>query len=969
MKNRKQLPSSIYRLQFNHHMTFHTAKEIVDYLHTLGITHCYASPIWLSKSGSLHGYDIKDHTKLNPELGTDEDFSLFVQSLRTRSMGLIIDIVPNHVYIADATNPWWKNVLENGRASPYADYFDIDWKPIRTELVNKILLPLLDQNYGESLENQKIKLTYCEGSFSLELYDHLLPTDPKSWNAILEPLIKEGEGTVTPEDANLLELKSIISSLSHLPSTTEKDIDKIEERQREKEIIKIRLGKVFTQSPVLLNLLVKKLQAINGTIGNSKSFDELEAFINAQTYWLCYWRVANNEINYRRFFDVFEFAGLRLENPKVFTELHSLLFQLIEKGDIDGIRVDHIDGLWNPEYYLRNLQRLWKQAREGKDSDEGMYLVVEKILLGNEKLNPEWPISGTVGYDFLNQLNRIYVFQNNKLQIIDIYRHFTGINSHPNELVYDCKALILLSSMSSELQMLVRRLSSIAFENRNTRDFTADTLQASLRSIIAYFAVYRSYINAEDKIIHEVDRKFIQSAIAKAKRRNPYLSPSIFDFIKSILLLEHPSELNQDQQAEREAFVMRFQQLTGPVMAKGLEDTAFYRYYPLSSLLEVGAELSNFGNELSFFHQKNRERLDDWPHAMTTTSTHDTKRSEDVRARINVLSEIPEQWEQALARWSEYNRPFKHDNDDEAIPNDNEEYLLYQTLIGTWPYDSMNREQYQEYVQRIQHYMEKAIKEAKIDTSWINPNPQYEEKVHQFVQEILDRNAKENPFLADFENFHAKVRLPGVLNSLSQLVVKLTSPGIPDIYQGNELWDFSLVDPDNRHPVDFQKRIELIKTLPIWEKGDRTALLKELLLHFEDGRIKLWITICSLHARQRHSELFSKGSYEPLIVKGDKANHIIAFARTFEGKTVITITTRFFTHLLQNDNLLIDTNTWSNTSIELSPDFTRKKYRDIFSNREIESRKNKDGAIVIELHEALNPLPMVILEGVEEKTQ
>lgn len=969
MVHKSNIPIATYRLQFNNQFTFQNAIDLVDYFHELGISHCYASPLLKAKPGSIHGYDIVDHSVFNPEIGTQDQFERYIQVLRNHRMGLICDIVPNHMYIVDPSNQWWNDVLENGPSSPYADYFDIDWNPPRTKLINKVLLPLLEQQYGEALENQALKVTYQEGVFLVRLPNAILPTDPKSWNLILEPLAKEAEELLPGDNSSLLELKSIMTALTHLPSTTETEKEKIEERLREKEIIKKRLSTLINQSDALSNLIQRYLILLNGKKNDPRSFDWLESFINAQSYRLCNWRVASDEINYRRFFDVFELAGLRTEKPEVFNATHVLIIQQIQKEFIDGIRIDHIDGLRDPKQYFQRLQQCCKKisqedsvlSNDKKAENADTYIIVEKILIGNEKLSAEWPIHGTVGYDFLNQLNGLFVLQTNKRAIHEIYRNFTGVYQSPFEQVYSCKKLILIVSMSSELSVLSRHLDRISAQHRSSRDFTAESLRAALREVIACFPVYRSYIRADENEIHEEDKHEIHTAIFQAKRLNPAMDASIFDFIQSVLLLEYPLGLDQEQIEERKDFVMRFQQLTGPVMAKGVEDTAFYRYYPLLSLNEVGANPYGFGISLEAFHKLNQERCEAWPCTMLTTSTHDTKRSEDVRARINVLSEIPEDWKQALERWSQYNQGYKSKDGEDEIPDANEEYLLYQTLIGSWPLYSMDSEVHHDYLNRIQAYMEKAIKEAKIHSSWLNPNKDYDQGMRQFIEIILNLDASVNPFLNDFTAFASKIHIAGMFNSLSQLLIKLTSPGVPDIYQGTELWNFCLVDPDNRKPVNYENGKNLLQELNERKKAQSPDLLEQLMESPEDGLIKLFVTTQTLQLRQRLATLFMEGSYLPLTVQGGKQNHVIAYARILGNQAVLVIASRFFIPLMQETRPHIDSSVWHNTSIVLPPELNSFKFRNVYSGTEHLPEKNID-RITLNLEQVLSPIPIALLE-------
>lgn len=948
------IPTATYRLQFNKEFTLKQATDLVDYLNDLGISHCYASPLLCCKEGSQHGYDITNHSKLNDEVGTFEELEAYVKTLRSRKMGLILDIVPNHMYIVDSANHWWNNILENGPSSPYADYFDIDWSAGRESMHNKVLFPLLDQQYGESLENQVPQIIYKEGSFLVQLPYVLLPTDPSSWLILLEPISEKASKELPPQHPDVQELESILTALKHLPDTTVKEIDKIEERQREKEIIKRRLCDLANLNSTIFKTIMHHLSALNGIKNDPHSVDHLEEFLKLQPYRLSFWRVANEEINYRRFFDVFEFAGIRMENPKVFEATHVLIFELIQKQLIDGVRIDHIDGLWDPEEYLKLLQERCKKLL-GKSED--FYVIVEKILIGNEKTREEWLCKGTVGYDFLNQINQFYVSQTSKKSFQTLYRDYTGIHTKMRDEIYLCKNLILSASMSSELNMLARRLDKISQQHRSSRDLTAGSLKSALREIIACFPVYRSYIQADRGIIHTEDQQAILHAIARAKSINASTESSIFDFVKSILLQQHPAGITVEQRIERENFVMRFQQLTGPVMAKGAEDTAYYRYYPLCSINEVGSDLNTFGISIETFHQQNLERSQRFPYTMITTNTHDSKRSEDVRARINVLSEIPEEWDQKIKCWMQINQAHKTEENGELTPDNNEEYLLYQTLVGTWPTPKMTFTEHQNYVNRIQDYIEKAIKEAKIHTSWINPNKKYEENMRQFIQKVLEKN-NGNPFLDDLSKFISKIAPAGFLNSLSQLLLKITSPGIPDFYQGSEIWDFSLVDPDNRRPVDFSKRKTLLNDLKVKTSDD----LQQLITNLDDGKIKLFMTSRALELRKKLPEVFLDGDYQPLNIEGNGKQNVIAFSRTRGKKSVIAISTRFFLPFLE-ENGMIDPSNWINTCLKLSPELASSSWMDVFSRQEFIPQRNNDQG-ELSLDKILNIMPFALLENI-----
>jgi len=955
------IPSSTYRLQFNANFTFKQATELVAYLHQLGISHCYASPILRAKAGSIHGYDIVDHSCLNPEIGTLEEFETYIKTLRENKMRLILDIIPNHMCISDTSNIWWYDVLENGPASPYAEFFDIDWHSSSQELVNKVLLPILDQQYGDALENQVLKIVYQNGSFFLELNQNYLPTDPSSWILILSILILETEKVLSKEDPHFIELQSIHTALVHLPATTVQEKEKQEERQREKEVIKRRLDSLMNSNSDIYKLLMEQLALLNGKENDPRSFDWLESFVKVQPYRLCFWRVANEKINYRRFFDMIDLAGIRTDDARVFEAVHALLFTFIKKHFVDGVRIDHLDGLWNPTKYLEDLHMFYIQKEDSKGTPETFYVIAEKILLGDEKLRPEWILHGTVGYDFLNQLNGLFVYQPHKKVILENYRNFTNFDSSVRELIYASKKLILDVSLSSELYVLSRRLEGIAEQHRSSRDFSSEGLRAALSDMIAEFSVYRSYITSDAEIGTE-DKNYISLAIGRAKRRNPSINETIFTFIENVLLLKHLPELTEEHIAKRKDFIMHFQQLTAPVMGKGLEDTAFYRYFPLASLNEVGSDLINFGISLETFHKKNLERSIQWPYTMLSTSTHDTKRSEDVRARINVLSEIPEEWSQALTRWSQANQQHKVLESDSHFPDTNAECLLYQTLVGTWSFYPMSDEEHGEYVGRIQIYMDKASKEAKVHTSWINPNKSYDQILKQFIEAILS-NSSDNLFLTDFQLFQKKIAAAGMLNSIAQLIIKFTSPGVPDLYQGNELWDFSLVDPDNRRPIDFFKRKKALDEI-VQKKIEFPDFFVQSLKKPDEGKIKMFFTFQTLKARRDFPDLFSKGSYIQLQVMGDKQNHILSFARQLHEQIVIVITARFFTFLLNDDFSSIPT--WGNLFLEVPSELNVQNFCNVYTDEcfEVEHQNEKK---IINLGKVLQSIPFALLVNQKNK--
>ena len=715
---RRRIPTATYRLQFNRRFTFRDARAIVPYLHDLGISDVYASPIFKARANSTHGYDICDHSQLNPDLGSEDDWNEFCAALQARGMGLVLDMVPNHMGIGDVCNTWWMDVLENGPSSIYAPYFDIDWIPSKPELKDKVLLPILEDQYGRVLESGKFKLAYEDGAFFVYHYETKLPVAPRTYSHILAGRVEPLKEQLGEENEHLQELQSILTALSYLPPRTELDSEKIAERNREKEIIKRRIVALYEASPHVRAAIDAAVAELNGTVGNARSFDKLDRLLDDQAYRPAFWRVAAEEINYRRFFDINDLAAIRVELPEVFEATHALVLRLLTAGQVTGLRIDHADGLWDPANYLRQLQKsyvlhqiraradqqtvpddlaravaTWFDAPDRAPSPGAMqvlplYVVAEKILSEKEPLPTDWAVYGTTGYDFLGTVNQLFIDHRNKDALSQVYADFIGEAKNFRNLVNSTKKMIMLVSLASEIYVLSHRLERVSEMNRWYRDFTLDTLTFALREIIACLRVYRTYIT-EPGSISQRDQTYIEMAVAEAKRRNPRTAEEIFDFVRDTLLLRNLQNFREEDQPALINWVMKFQQITGPVMAKGVEDTAFYVFNRLVSLNEVGGDPGHFGLAISDFHQQNAERAQSWRHSMLATATHDTKRGEDVRARINVLSEMPNEWQAALGRWGEINAAKKSTVDDEAAPDRNDEYLFYQTLLGMLPFGNL----------------------------------------------------------------------------------------------------------------------------------------------------------------------------------------------------------------------------------------------------------------------------------------
>jgi (1->4)-alpha-D-glucan 1-alpha-D-glucosylmutase len=957
------VPASTCRLQMSHSFTFRDAAKVVDYLDALGISDCYASPFLMARPGSLHGYDVTDHGKFNPEIGSDEDFREFARHLRGHGMGLIADVVPNHMCISDLSNRWWWDVLENGPYSLFSPYFDIDWNPPKPDLANKLLLPVLGEQYGRVLENQELAVRYDTSSFQVTYHETRLPLSPRSWALLLEPaliVVKRGIGDTHP---STVELESILTGLSHLPYGAEIEEPAVRELQREKEVLKQRLAKLVSAYEAIGQAIEDSIRKVNGTKGNARSFDGLERLLALQFYRLSFWRVAADEINYRRFFDINELAAIRVEDPAVFSAVHDLLFNLIKQGHISGLRVDHPDGLFDPTQYFRDLQAgcLAARPQTGIPGRLPFYVVCEKILIGDEELRGNWAIEGTTGYGFLNFLNGLFVDHSKRRAFYRLYQAFIGYSQPYEDLVYESKKLVLQVSMSSELNVLARELDRISEQHRWSRDFTLESLRSALLEIVACFPIYRTYITGGAPRPDAEDARHINSAIDRAKRRNRAISESVFDFIRDVLMHYDPEGLSEAQSAQRRHFVMRFQQFTGPVMAKGLEDTAFYRYFPLASLNEVGGDLRQFGVAPSVLHTKSLIRRRVWPNAMLATSTHDSKRSEDVRALINVLSEIPGDWYRAIRSWQEMNRKRKAVIAGADAPSANEEYLFYQTLIGAWPLQSMKSEEHLEFVNRIQVYMEKAVREAKVHSSWINPNSAHEAALRNFVGSALEL-PPDNQFLNAFVAFRRSIALAGMLNSLSQVLLKIASPGVADFYQGSELWNLTLVDPDNRRPIDFSIRRALLEKLDRVAQEDRAALVESLMKDPADGAIKLYITSRALRFRRTNRDLFAKGAYLPLRAVGNQQAHVIAFARVFGGRQAIALAGRFFMALGAKECLPVGEETWRNSDLMLRTELGCNEYQDVFTQLSVKT-EIRNGKAVLPLRDVFSHLPLALLVG------
>ena len=790
-----RIPTATYRLQFNKRFRFEDARDLVPYLQQLGISDLYASPIFKARRGSSHGYDVTDPTRLNPELGTETDFEALVRELRNHKMGLLLDIVPNHM-AASTENPWWMDFLDKGKESHYAGFFDSDWL----------------------------------------------------------------------------------------------------------------------------------------------AFGETEGYT----------------AGYRRFFDIVDLVGIRVEKPDVFEAVHSLILRLITEGKITGLRIDHIDGLYDPSGYLSHLQHRINSQTGKTRSKAGFYVLVEKILSGNESLPEGWVVSGTTGYDFTKIVNALFVDSSGTQALGEIYFRFTGSQVAFDNIVYEKKKQVTEELFPGEVRALGQYLTNLAQRDSLTANLSSKELTKALIEVTACLPIYRTYVRTTE--VSPRDQVYLERALEEALRRNPDIDTLALDFLKRILTLDFSYQLPSEQKEAWLDFVLRWQQLTGAIMAKGYEDTALYCYNRLVSLNEVGSEPDSPGLSVSDFHRHVLARQERWPHTLNATSTHDTKRSEDVRARVNVLSEIPEEWESHLTRWRRWNEPKKELVNGLPVPEPNTEILLYQTLLGAWP---LYEEEVPAFKQRLKAYMVKAVREAKVFTNWLSPNSDYEGALATFLESILD-STKDNDFLEDFWRFEKRIAYYGALNSLAQVLLKITSPGVPDFYQGTELWDFSLVDPDNRRPIDFERRMELLDSLIKQEAQGQQSLVKQLLNSWKDGRMKLYVTYKALNTRQAYKEVFLDGQYIPLNIKGQRCEYACAFARRKEEAWVLVIIPRLLTKLVRADTLPLGRRVWADDRL-LLPEDAPEHWLNIFTGEKL---KASDRGKELTLSEILRLFPVALLVSV-----
>jgi (1->4)-alpha-D-glucan 1-alpha-D-glucosylmutase len=901
------IPQSTYRVQLNHLFDFKKLKEIIPYLAKLGITEVYASPIFKARAQSLHGYDVVDPNCINPELGSVEDFDDVLLQLKKYGMTWMQDIVPNHMAL-DSQNTMLMDIFENGADSDYTGVFDIDWNHSYENMKGRLLVPVLGKFYAQALEDGEIQLSYDEQGFKINYYQFHFPLNVGSYVQVLGHDMKELERQLV-HNSDLIKLLGVINLFKALASQVG-DISQSEQMRHAKTM----LWQMYNQNSSVKDFINGNLAFFNNTNSKDHNFDPLDDLISQQLFRLSFWKVATEEINYRRFFTVSELISVRVEEEAVFNLTHKLILSLVKENKIQSLRVDHVDGLYDPENYL---QRLSSQAAD-------CYVVVEKILFPQEEMPRQWLTSGTTGYDFMNYVNGLFCQQDNKNEFERIYQTFTHMPGGYEDVLADKKRVIISKHLAGNIDNLAHQIKNISSKDREGRDITLYGLRRALVEVMAHFPVYRTYINSES--VADYDVKYIKEAIEKAKEKIPGFFYEL-NFIQKFLLLQYGGCATDEDKVAWLNFVMNFQQYTSPVMAKGFEDTMLYVYNQLISLNEVGSSPQKFGFSREEFHAFNARKAVAMPHTMNATATHDVKRGEDVRARINVLSEIPQEWENCLKKWAELNKSKKTKVGKGFAPDDNDEYFLYQTLLGTYPV-----EKHQDaYVGRVKDCIIKSIREAKRHTAWIKPAEDYEQACLRFIEDLLNPS-EDNEFLKLFVPFQKKIAAYGVWNSLAQTVLKITTPGVADVYQGAEFWDLSMVDPDNRRAVDFDKRRRDLQMLTEQGQKNLPECLTSLLADRINDRIKLFVVHHLLRARQVERELFEQGNYAPLTVEGKFKNHVVAFARKLAETAMIVVVPRFLCSVVNQGQLPLGQSVWEDTKIILPSDLAGT-YRDVLTQQ------------------------------------
>jgi (1->4)-alpha-D-glucan 1-alpha-D-glucosylmutase len=944
-----RVPSATYRLQLNKDFRFADARNILGYLQSLGISDVYLSPVLASRKGSNHGYDVIDPSKINPDLGSEEEFTGLQNELQNRGMGMLLDIVPNHM-AASAENPWWMDVLENGAQSAFAAFFDVEWHPHAPSLEGRILLPVLGRPFGEALDSGELKLIYTDGRFFVQYYESLFPLSPRSYHAVLNLRSETLKDTLGEDSPAYHEYFGILASALDLARADRRAGETASERRLRFESIRDRLRTLVNSNAEVSKLVQENLAEINGKEGDPGSFRFLQRLLAEQNYKLAFWQNLNESINYRRFFTIADLVGVRVEDPLVFESSHGYILRLVARNPLAGLRIDHIDGLRDPLAYLNRLQE--RLANDETRSESPSYVLVEKILERREELPEDWPVGGTTGYDYENRANGIFVNPEGARQIEEVYSGFIGRKQDFSDVLYHKKKLVMNTLLGVEMRTLGRQLAELAAQDRYARELHREQLIDALIEVTACLPVYRTYIRNMDLPAQAIH--YIEEAVTAARSRAPQLKPVYFDFVREVLLLLNPPHVLVDQREARLVFVMRWQQFTGPIVAKGLEDTALYVYHPLLSLNEVGGNPRPTETaSREDFYQFLQTRHEKWPGTLDATSTHDTKRSEDVRARINVISEMPDEWQDHLQRWSDLNAVHKTQIAGQSAPDRNEEYFFYQTLLGVWPLETACEKNL---LQRLQDHLVKATREAMVHTRWTRPNQPHEEALQHFAAKVLcpDNRA----FLDDFLEFQKRIAYFGMINGLGQTLLKITAPGVADFYQGSELWDFRLVDPDNRGPIDFAKRDAALKSIASSEADARGGLVRDLIEHWTDGRIKLYLIWKALAFRNAHHDLFTEGEFIPLESTGCYAQSIVAFLRKSSSSSALVAVPRWLSKVPRNNDRTFD---WCDTRL-LLPAGSASQWSNVLTQNRVIARA-RDGASCLMIDELFRDVPVALLEA------
>ncbi len=925
---------STCRLQVNAEQALADVHRLVDYLERLGVSHLYLSPVLRARSGSTHGYDVADSSTLNPELGTDEDWRALSRELRRRGMGILLDIVPNHMGIG-SENPYWTDVLTHGQAAHYAHWFDIDWEPPQRALRGRVLVPVLGDEIHEVLERDELVLAWTGDRITVRYFEHVFPIDP----ATAPRVLRVAAADVISDPNGAAALQQAIAAFERMPNRNRITLQGKVERYRLAEEGWLALAAAMSAHPAVRDAVTRAIgrgEFARGDAGRAR----LLSFLDAQAYRLSFWRRAARECNYRRFFEINELAALRMEDPTVFGERHRLLLGWIADGLIDGLRIDHVDGLYDPQGYLHRLRQAVHERLPRREQHFPIY--VEKILSSGERLPGDWQVAGTTGYEFMNDLESIFIEAAGAAEVEKGYRRIIrlrspGVDFH--EVAHRGKLHLLRTALRADVSRLTSLLIPLARRNPDTATYSRAQLTEGIVEMIAALPVYRTYVTGEQETITEHDRRWIMSALERARSRGAVPEP-VLQLIADVFL-HHGEPEDIVAHGERLRFVMRFQQTSSPATAKGVEDTALYRYVPLASLNEVGGEPSRpLDGAVERLHEANAERAQLWPENLLAVSTHDTKRSADVRARLDVLSEIPERWLHEVASWRRRARPFRTRVRDRPAPDAAAEYLFFQNLVGIWP--ALDPEAFPvavvlaEVRERMTAYALKAAREAKAQTSWTDPNKEWEQALENYIEQLFDVGVggggggdARSSVLHGVAHLAREIALPGLWNALSRQLVQLTAPGVPDIFQGDELWNFSLVDPDNRRPVDWRRRERLLAELmPGQEReggwdtsGGDAAGERELTDSIWDGRAKLYVTRVALAARFHDPRLFQTGAYLPLAVSGPHARHVFAFARVSDGSTAVTVVPRLSRTLTGGSAPPVGEGVWGETVVHLPAEF------------------------------------------------